>query len=251
MTDSSTEFRYAELHRYATFAKAVYGDVPGIRRTHGASATVSEGTGSRVQWLVVDDPEEAVQWVAVRGTFNPKNVLVNGRMKVSREPQLGAYFHSGFLRAAREAYDAILPALDPHKQIRITGHSLGGAVAAILAALFAENTAGFTLGRTITFGQPMVTDINGARRLRTLSLLRVVNRADPVAMLPLILSRTHFEFPPTLLFHHFGSQLTLYPDGRALISEAKSLANVVFGYERFIANHYLDLYLQRLGALAD
>jgi hypothetical protein len=69
--------------------------------------------------------------------------------------------------------------------------------------------------------------------------------------LPLILWRTHFELPPTLLFHHFGSQLTLYPDGRALISEAKSLANAVFGYERFIANHYLDLYLQRLGALAD
>jgi hypothetical protein len=82
-------------------------------------------------------------------------------------------------------------------------------------------------------------------------LLRVVNRADPVAMLPLILSRTHFEFPPTLLFHHFGSQITLFPDGRALYSEAKTLANVVFGYEKFLANHYLNLYLQRLSALAD
>jgi triacylglycerol lipase len=250
MTDSSTEVRYGELHRYATLAKAVYGDVVGIRRTHGDAATVSEGTGSRVQWLVVNDAEEAVQWIAVRGTFNPRNVLINGRMKVSREARLGAYFHSGFLRAAVEAYDAIVPALDARRQIRITGHSLGGAVAAILTALLAESPAGFTLGRTITFGQPMVTDINGARLLRKHSLLRVVNRADPVAMLPLILSRTHFEYPPTLLFHHFGSQITLYPDGRALRSEAKSLANVVFGYERFLANHYLDLYLQRLAALA-
>jgi triacylglycerol lipase len=145
----------------------------------------------------------------------------------------------------------MLPALDPRRQIRITGHSLGGAVAAILAALLAEDPAGFTLGRTITFGQPMVTDINGARLLRKHSLLRVVNRADPVAMLPLILSRTHFEFPPTLLFHHFGSQITLFPDGRALYSEAKTLANVVFGYEKFLANHDLNLYLQRLSALAD
>ena len=192
-----------------------------------------------------------MQWIAVRGTFNPRNVLVNGRMKVVREPRLATYFHGGFLRSAQEAYDAIRPVLDPRKQIRITGHSLGGAVAAILTGLLAEDPAGFTLGRTITFGQPMVTDINGARQLQKHSPVRVVNRADPVAMLPLILSRTHFEFPPTLLFHHFGPQITLYPDRHPRHSAAELLANVVFGYKRFLANHFLDLYLQRLAALAD
>ena len=155
------------------------------------------------------------------------------------------------MRAAQETYDAVRPVLDQRRQIRITGHSLGGAVAAILTALLSADPAGLTLGRTITFGQPMVTDINGARRLHKHSLLRVVNRGDPVAMLPLILSRSHFEFPPTILFHHFGSQLTLYPDGRSRHSAASVWSNVVFGYEKFLVNHFLDLYLERLGGLAE
>jgi triacylglycerol lipase len=251
MGDSSTQVRYGDIHRYATLAKSAYADAPSIKRTHGDAALVRELVGSRMQFVLVNDPDETVQWIAIRGTFNPTNVLVDGRVKVVREPRLGAYFHGGFLRSAQEAYTAIRPLLDPRKQIRITGHSLGGAVAAILTGFLAEDPAGFTLGRTITFGQPMVTDIKGTRRLQKHSPLRVVNRWDPVAMLPLILSRTHFEFPPTILFHHFGSQLTLYPDRRPRLSAAGLLANVVFGYKRFLVNHFLDLYLQRLAALAD
>jgi hypothetical protein len=251
MMDSSTEVRYSELHRYATFARVIYDDAPGVKRIHGDSAVVDELAGCHVQFAVVDDRQDAVQWIALRGTFNPRNALVDSRMKVMWEPRLGAYIHSGFLLAAREAYAAIQPLLDPAKQIRITGHSLGGAVAVILAALLAEDGGRFTIGRTVTFGQPMVTDINGARLLRKHSLLRIVNRGDPVAMLPLILSRTHFEFPPTLLFHHFGPQLTLRADGHAQYSEGRTLANVVMGYRRFLGNHVLDLYVQRLKALAN
>jgi hypothetical protein len=251
MTHPLTEVRYSELHRYATFARAIYDDAPSIKRTHGDSTEVHELAGCRVQFAVVDDRQNAVQWIALRGTFNPRNALVDGRMKVAWEPRLNAYIHSGFLRAAREAYDAIRPMLDPARQIRITGHSLGGAVAVILTALLAEDRGRFTIGRTVTFGQPMVTDINGARLLQKHSLLRIVNRGDPVAMLPLILSRTHFEFPPTLLFHHFGAQLTLYPDGQARYSEGSRLASALLGYRRLLANHVLDLYLQRLSELAN
>ena len=250
MTDSSTEIRYSELHRYATVARAIYDEAPNIRRVHGDSTVVHELARCQVQFAIMDDRQDAIQWIALRGTFNQRNALVDGRMKVSWEPALGAYIHSGFLLAAREAHAAIQPLLDPQKQIRITGHSLGGAVAVILAALLAEDRGRFTIGRTVTFGQPMITDVNGARLLRKHSLLRVVNRGDPVAMLPLILSRTHFEFPPTLLFHHFGQQLTLLADGRTHYSEGRTLANLTMGYRRLLANHVLDLYVQRLSALA-
>jgi hypothetical protein len=248
--DPVLQIRYADVHRYAMFAKATYGDVASIRQAHGDSTVIKELMTSRVQLLVVNDATEAVQWIALRGTFNPTNVLVDGRVKVTHEPRLGAYFHSGFLRAAQEAYEAIEPVLDRKRELRLTGHSLGGAMAAILAALLAADRAGFNIGPTVTFGQPMVTDINGARILRQHALLRVVNRGDPVAMLPYILSRTHFEFPPTILFHHFGSQLTLYPDGYSRQLESRRLTNVVFGYKRLLVNHVLDLYLARLSALA-
>ena len=110
--------------------------------------------------------------------------------------------------------------LDPGREIRIIGHCLGGAVALILVALLSDDRVGYHLGRTVTFGQPMVTDSNGVKVLKKYPLLRVVNRWDPVAILPLILSRTHFEFRLTIFYHHVGPRLTLYRDRKDATNES-------------------------------
>jgi triacylglycerol lipase len=240
---------YSEIYRYAGFAKAAYLDQPELKGEFGESVIVSELTHSRVQVVLIYEPRTDIQWIGIRGTANPKNVFVDGRVVITREPRLGVYLHGGFLRAAREAYDAIQPKLDPGREIRITGHSLGGAVALILAALLSEDGVGYPLGRTVTFGQPMVTDSNGVKVLKKYPLLRVVNWWDPVAILPLLLSRTHFELHPTLFYHHVGPQLTLYPDPKPKYSALSMLTKFVFGHRRLIVNHFIDLYLQRLQAL--
>lgn len=95
-TESPTEVRYSELHRYAIVARAIYDDAPSIRRVHGDTTVIHELRGCRVQFAIMGD-REAVQWIALRGTFNPRNALVDGRMNVSWEPTLGAYIHSGAL----------------------------------------------------------------------------------------------------------------------------------------------------------
>jgi triacylglycerol lipase len=240
---------YRELYRYAEFSKAAYRGNPEIKNEFGDSVLVSDLAGSRVQVTLFKDPHADIQWIAIRGTANPRNVVVDGRVKIIWEPRLGVYLHGGFLHAAREAYDAIQPRLDPGCQIRITGHSLGGAVALILTALLSEATAGYQLGRTVTFGQPMVTDSNGVKILKKYPLLRVVNRWDPVPILPLILSRTHFELRPTIFYHHAGPQLALYRDREPKFSPPGKLIKLVVGYKWLIANHFMDLYLHRLQAL--
>jgi hypothetical protein len=119
-----------------------------------------------------------------------------------------------------------------------------------LAALLSEDQTKYDLGRTVTFGQPMVTDSNGVKLLNKYPLLRVVNHWDPVAVLPLILSRTHFEIRPTIFYHHVGPQLTLYRERKPKYSAPSKLIKFVFGHKRLIANHFIDLYLQRLQALS-
>lgn len=240
---------HGEIYRYAEFAKVAYLDHLKLEGEFGDSVFVSELANSRVQVVVINDSRTDIQWITIRGTSNPKNTLVDARVKVVREARLGVYLHGGFLHASREAYDTIQPRLDRGREIRITGHSLGGAVAVILAALLSEDRVGYHLGCTVTFGQPMVTDSNGVKVLRKYPLLRVVNRWDPVAILPLLLSRTHFEFRPTIFYHHVGPQLTLYRDRKPNYSPPTKLIKFVFGYKRLIVNHFMDLYLQRLQAL--
>lgn len=237
---------FQEILRYATYAQHAYLDATELGNQYGVSVYSSEFDHSQVQVVIINDGDTGIQWLAIRGTNNIRNVFVDGRIKVIREVRLGVYLHGGFLRTAQEIYQLIKARLDPRREIRITGHSLGGAVAVILAALLTEDSAGFLLGRTVTFGQPMITDSNGVKVLARYPLLRVVNQWDPVVTLPLILSRTHFEFPPTIFYHHLGPQLVLYKDRAPKYSPPAKLIRLVLGFRLLIANHFMDLYVKRI-----
>ena len=96
--------------------------------------------------------------------------------------------------------------LQPNYQTRITGHSLGGAVAVILMMFLKEE--GYLIEKCITFGQPKVTNRQGVQQCQHLPLLRVINREDTVPLVP----------PCTALnllrggYAHFGPEVQLEPD---------------------------------------
>ena len=78
--------------------------------------------------------------------------------------------HTGFYIAADDVYQTILPTLNRGYKNRITGHSLGGAIAVILMMFLKED--GYQLEKCITFGQPKVTDKKGAQMCQDLPLIR-------------------------------------------------------------------------------
>mmetsp|Transcript_36294 Transcript_36294/g.58652 ORF Transcript_36294/g.58652 Transcript_36294/m.58652 type:complete len:427 (-) Transcript_36294:87-1367(-) len=95
--------------------------------------------------------------------------------------------HSGFADAA-EFLGKIIKLKFPFAKEatwRITGHSLGGAVSALLGAYLVKN--GFRkVHQIITFGQPMFTNKKGAEMFNQmrLPLYRVVNEDDLVPTVP-------------------------------------------------------------------
>ena len=110
---SATELGEGEVYRYAELAKAAYLDRSGIEREFGSAVFVRELANSRVQVALINDPSAAIQWITIRGTANPKNVVVDVRVKVVRETRLGVYLHgaAGEL-VRRELGDSGLAASD-------------------------------------------------------------------------------------------------------------------------------------------
>ena len=125
--------------------------------------------------------------------------LVDARFPRVRETS-GGEVHGGFASAVQALWPMIEPWLDPPRRWWITGHSLGGALAALAALRLQQR--GQRVEGVVTFGQPRCGDRAYAQQLTTLPLRRVVNGCDLVPRLP----------PPALGFKHAGTLLHLQPE---------------------------------------
>ena len=117
---------------------------------------------------------------------------VDARVQQVASQPLGRV-HAGFLHALDAVWPQLRGMLDQAPVWWCTGHSLGGALAALAAARIHDCGARFAGG--ITFGQPRVGNAASAARLAQLPLLRIVNACDLVP-----------ELPPAILgYEHAGS----------------------------------------------
>lgn len=217
----------AEVLDYAKRASAAYGDDAAIRAAAapGTRLTIANLPGVDVRAFVERDEVRGVQWVAVRGTANLKNVAEDADYSKVAAPDLGVPIHAGFVKDARAVWSFARPLLRPGVETRLTGHSLGGALAVLLAMRLSLD--GQPLGRVITFGQPKVTTEAGVRRFRHLPLLRVVNHDDPVPDLP-------WETLGAALggfYRHFGQELRFTDRGSfELLPEHRAEAYLVTSF---------------------
>jgi hypothetical protein len=198
-----------QVFAYARRAGAAYGDEAAIRAVTapGAVVTVADLPGVDVRAFVEVDEARRVQWVAVRGTANLENVVEDAAYAKVHAPDLGISVHAGFVDDAHAVWSFARPLLRPGLETRVTGHSLGGALAVLFAMRLSLEPQ--PLGRVITFGQPKVTNEQGVARFRSLPLLRVVNHDDPVPNLP-------WETPGAArggLYRHLGEELRLTDRG--------------------------------------
>ena len=119
----------------------------------------------------------------MRGTTNSVNFSEDLHIAVREDRKIAIPVHAGFDRAARAIYADVNPYLKPGYKTYLTGHSLGGAVAALLSVYLIED--GVDVVRVLTFGQPRFTTADGVRRLGFLPLARSSMRTISFLWCPL------------------------------------------------------------------
>jgi len=195
--EHSREILMATIMTCAQLSKAVYSmSVPDGLDIIGYERIICQETSTQGCAYITSD----TLYVAMQGSAEGADWLNN--FKIIRRDYHGITAHRGFALAAESVLEQVHRILDdwsPSRRVVMTGHSLGGAIAVLLAVACRPRPV-----EVVTFGQPRVS----RRRQLDLSLygpyLRVVNGSDIVPR------------KPWLGYSHGGNLLYLTNDGRRL-----------------------------------
>jgi len=172
---------FSDLKKFAEFAAASYqppAEIAILCKQKGFTLDQYNSIADiKISYFLATDRLNKTQIISVRGTSNIENALVDIALKLVLDKHTGIQLHHGFSVAAEAIYAEIQPKLKADYTISTTGHSLGGAVALILAMHLDIDQ--FKTGQIVTFGQPKVTSIAG-NKFQHLKINRVVTPEDLV-----------------------------------------------------------------------
>lgn len=142
--------------------------------------------------------------ISIRGTASVRDALIDGDIRKTKTTS-GDSIHAGFLSEFEVIQHQIFKFVRSHpmRPILLTGHSLGGAIATILAAELAKDGYEVSL---CTFGSPRVGDAEFAETFKSLNIhhTRVVHGDDIVPRFPKI------------GYRHVGSCLHINSEGHPI-----------------------------------
>lgn len=203
--------------------------------------------GVEVNYFVATNDTLKQQIIVARGTANAENGIVSLSLKLLPDKHSKIALHQGFSQAAEGVYQAVLPTLRKDYKISTTGHSLGGAIAVILAMYL--DIDHYTLGPIITFGQPKITNVGGAQAFRHLNIIRVVTSQD---LVPLIPPLDLMDINNINIYWHLGKEIVLLEgndyavlEGMKSMMRATRVINTTLSQEN-LDHHMMGAYLGQL-----
>ncbi len=246
----SAQPHFGELGAMAARANAAYESADAIRQRYPRTILVNSPSAMDVQYFVEQDNEANTQHVTIRGTANWKNLFEDIDFSVHEDPDLTLPVSAGFDLVARQILANVTARLNTQHRTYVTGHSLGGAVATLLAFYLIEE--GYNVVHVVTFGQPRFTTVDGVRSGHLSALIgvltRVVDENDVVPMLPPGSERTGHYGP----FEHVGREIILL-DGVYYVDLPDHAADRLSVGESWrewasarLGDHHMAKYLARL-----
>lgn len=245
-TVTASNANFTELYSYAGRARSAYDTEAGIRAKYPATIRVSTPGKTAAQYFIERDDKAKTQYISIRGTANRANIFEDVEMKLREDINLAIPVHAGFDKTSQALYADMRPFLKQDYKTYITGHSLGGAIAAVLAIYLVEDK--YDVVKVVTFGQPKFTTNAGVERLGFLQVTRVVDANDIVPMLPptFLLTRAHGAY------EHVGPEIILLDGPRYVFLPEHDADRISIGeFWRDIriadlTDHHMDNYIKRL-----
>ncbi len=203
--------------------------------------------GYSVAYIIATNDKTRQHIIAVRGTSNIENVIVDAAFVLVPDELTGIDIHQGFLLSARDIYQQILPELNPDYKVTSIGHSLGGAAAIIVAMML--DTRGYTIEEVITFGQPKVTNISGSRKFKHLNVKRLVTPKDVVPLTP---PMDPMDLMNLSIFWHQGTEIVLFKNNQyAVLTGTDSMLRASdflndMPSKQHLKNHFMTSYISHL-----
>jgi triacylglycerol lipase len=205
----STQFSAKNAYALALCADLAYESEKKIKAKLAEQGFKSKFIERRDTQLFVGHNDQAVV-LSFRGTASIKDWMTNSDVSLTSVRAGTGKVHSGFLRAVCLVWDDILDTLkavqNKAQPLWITGHSLGGALAAVAAARFVLELDKPVSG-VYTFGQPRAGDREFSRAFNAelkARFFRFVNNNDIVTRVP----------TRELGYSHVGSLRFFDSDGR-------------------------------------
>lgn len=244
---------FKKILHYAEMSKLAYESDEEILN-HYPNAVIKEIIDLKLKAFIVPDEKNKIYWVSCRGTANWKDAKLDSEFWKTKHNLLHVPIHEGFYKSAVVVYDKIIRSIPfNHYRIRLTGHSLGGAIAAILMLLLSETRK---IDDCITFGQPKFCTKALLRKYKHLLplLLRIVMDEDPVPLVPPLTLFSFFNYGP---YRHFGREIHLLEDDSYEYYDEKKAEGILLssfwlhlGREKIDA-HFMDSYLGNLKIKAE
>lgn len=203
--------------------------------------------GFSVAYVLATNEKTKQHILAVRGTANIENAIVDAAFVLVPDKLTGIDIHQGFLLSARDIYQQVMPEINSGYKINTIGHSLGGSAALILAMMF--DAQGYSVGEVITFGQPKVTNIGGSRQFKHLNIIRFVNPKDIVPLVPPVDPMDLMNFS---IFWHQGTEILLQKGKQySVLTGIDSMMRAAdflndMPSEQHLSNHFMSTYISNI-----
>ena len=223
---------FQEIEFFIERAASAYDDHDKIQADYPNLVHVTTLAANDLQYFIQADVVSASQTIAIRGTAGRANLLEDLEIALVPDEILGLRIHRGFRDDATAIFKDAVRFLDKDTPVRVTGHSLGGAIAAILAAYLDE--AGYRVERVMTFGQPRFSTQSVSKKVVAVTT-RVVNGTDVVPMVP-----PYSLFTP---YRHHGAEVILLPEKEFVYLDQHEADRVALGeFWRELDKLSLDLH---------
>ncbi len=172
-----------------TASSAAYSESPppGWEKHVVNRAKIGGGLAASVFIARVDKENKIIE-ISIRGTNNVDDAYSDIKSSQGLAVLTGTAFHRGFLEISDLIYTKVRSQyssqIENGYSLAFYGHSLGGAVASVVAMMFHQK--GMPVRAVVTFGAPKFTNSEGARKYQVLNkkTFRVVNCNDPIPYFP-------------------------------------------------------------------